>query len=255
MARLVEVSDDEFPDLTVVVRKHGKGANSKATGSNNKTLNSSTRLQNSSAHPSIKDHQLSQTGSERPKSRRRVLNNISDNPPLRTFSSQKEGKQSPSPSMNPKFIRQAFPVRPKRYEQYTTGGDSNTSSVSNEEETPMTDSTGLSDFIVDDSSFIEDGTEEDMQPSPPRSARRLIREKRPLGGDSSEGNPRHTNRSRLQDNTIMPPLASRSTNREKDEKDVLKVSKNGNQQKGAASHLRDQWSSVEFVEPLGQISL
>src|SRR5271170_8104677 len=106
MARLAEDSDGEFPELTVIIGKHGRGVELKATGEHPE--NTSTRAavqtqtvarstagpQNVSFHISSGDIKGSAMDVENSKSRRRVLKKICDNPLLGPFDPQKESTQS-----------------------------------------------------------------------------------------------------------------------------------------------------------------
>jgi hypothetical protein len=211
MARLVEESDDEFPELAVLICKHGRGAMSKATVDdhtkttivkavpNLKAGKSNARLQDSGFDMSAKKPPSSPTKPENPQPRRRVLHNLCENPLLRPFHPESESNLSSSPSKNIKSLKQAIPMRLKLHEECRAIGGSRVSSGSEEEEVSTSDSSGLSDFIVNDSSFLEEAEEEGhsaedgMQPCPPRSTRRLVRGRPPGTNLSDERTSTNTN--------------------------------------------------------------
>lgn len=244
MARPVEDSDDEFPDLAVVIGKHKRGAETKATRENptkkhatkavpnQAVVISTARLQSADLHMSPENLQCSKTDFQKPKSKRRVLNKICDNPLLRPFDHQKESTASLSSSKMSELKLKSLLAKSKVHKESKATGRPSLNSASEEEELSMQDSTGLSDFVVDDSSiFDEDSTDEDVRPRPPRSTRRLVRGRRPPREDSSE------------------------EEQSRPRKDILNASKNVNMQKIECSSSQDQSASRDLDEPLALLSL
>ena len=242
MATLVEDSDDEFPDLAVIIGKHGRAAESKATrGSPTRTptkkpvpnqtvVMSTAGLQSAAFHTSSEDLKGSRPGFEKPKSKRRVLNKICDNPLLRPFDHQKESTPALSYSKRSDFSPKVLPTRSKAHEESKLTRRLSLSSVSEEEEeVSLDDSTGLSDFIVNNSSLLEeDSTEEEIQPRPPRSTRRLVRGRRSSGRDSSEEDQsRPVNHNRFQNEVNASAVGSKPVKMGCDGENVTEVSKNG----------------------------
>jgi predicted SprT family Zn-dependent metalloprotease len=240
MARLVEDSDDDFPDLAVIIGKHERGAESKEImGGPMKTLvtnpistqtmvMSTARLQKAGLHTSSEDLKSSRPDFEKPKSKIRILNKICHNPLLRPFDPQKESTLKLSSSKRSDLQSKALAMRLKVHEESKAAGRSSSSSASDgEDEISMEDSTGLSDFIVNDSSSLEeDSTDEEIQPRPPRSTRRLARGKRPsLGNTSQEGRSTRTNDSRPEKDA--PPFKSKYVTYGDDEKESVHISNGG----------------------------
>jgi hypothetical protein len=264
MARLVEDSDDEFPDLGVLMCKHGGGgAKPKAsTADQTKTLivngiqnqnavKSNARFQNMDFDGSTKDLPVSHKNSENLKPRRRVLHKICDNVLLQPFDPASESKPPSSPSKHPKAMLPVSLNRVKSYGEF--GGGLRMTSLA-EEEISMTDSSGMSDFIVDDSSFLddddnEDTSEDDTQACPPRSTRRLVKgRRRPPGGDSSEKrDPGHGNHIGLHESTALPQLASEPSN---SGVAIRNTRKDCNKQTSIASQSRDKMTRSEPDEAL-----
>ena len=232
MARLVEDSDDDFPDLAVIIGKHERGAESKEVmGGPMKTsmtkpiptqtmVMSRARLQKVGLQTSSGDLKSSRPDLEKPKSKIRVLSKICDNPLLRPFDPKKESTLVLSSSKRSDFQSKALAMGLKEHEESKAAGCSSSSCASDgEEEISMEDSTRLSDFIVNNSSSLEeDSTDEEIHPRPPRSTKRLVRGRRPsLGNTSQERRPEED----------VPPFKSKSITYDDDEKKPIHISKGG----------------------------
>jgi predicted SprT family Zn-dependent metalloprotease len=241
MARLAEDSDGEFPELAVIIGKHGRGVKLKATGENPE--NTSTRKavqtqtvawptagpQNAGFHISSGDIEGSAMDGENPKSKRRVLKKICDNSLLRPFDPQKEGTQSLTSSEISRLQSKILPTKPKLHAESKASGHSSVNSVSEDEESSLGDSTGLSDFIVNDSSTLEeDSTDAEFELRPPRSTRRLDRGRRSPRPDSpQEGQSKPINDSQPQRDMHTPPLNGKLFRVGDNWEDTLQISNNG----------------------------
>lgn len=276
MARLVESSDDEFPDLAALICKQGTGAKLQATKrnqikmpianavQNQEMVKPSTRLHNPEVNISADNLSQFRKKSESCKPRRRVLNKILDNALLGPFDPTNESKLSASPATNPRSIPQVVPTMLSLQEDCRASDASRMSSFSEEKEIWMSDSTGLSDFIVNDSSYLEedeeeekeDSTEDDMQPCPPRPTRRLVKGRRlPGTGSSEERQQSRGNHIHLQESLIIPPLTSNPSIAESVERNLQKMWKNSNPHNGLALQLLDQRTTTELDEPLASQSM
>ncbi len=205
MTGLVEDSDDEFPELAVIIAKHGRGADLRAIGENpmkapvrkvvqNQTaVMSKAELQSASLNLPSEDVNFSEMDVKRPKSRKRVLKGICDDQLLLPFDRQNERARLPTSSKRSKLQSNALLTRLKTQAEFKATERSSMSSVSEDEEVFLGDSTGLSDFIVNDSSSLEeDVTDDDIQSRPPRSTRRLVRGRSvPVPSFSQEGHSRN----------------------------------------------------------------
>ena len=190
------------------------------------------RLQSAGFHTSSEDLKSSKVGLEKPKSKKQVLNNICDNPLLRPFDQQKESTPALSSSKRSELKSKVLPTRSKGHEESKATGSPSLSSASEEEEEEeeefsVEDSTGLLDFIVNDNSSLEeDSTDEEIQPRPPRPTRRLIRGRRPPGGDTSqEGRSRPINDSQSEKDARQ--LKSKPVRSSDDGKELLQISTGG----------------------------
>jgi predicted SprT family Zn-dependent metalloprotease len=186
-----ENTDNEFPDPAGIIRNHKRGEELKATlhnttktpirmgGQTQRFGISTVGLQSTGTSNSSEDAKGSAMHIEKPRSRRRVLKKIYDNPLLRPLDQQKESAfMTTSQRLEPQS--KALPTIASEYTEAKSNKPSSISSMS-EHEIFLEDSTGLSDFIVNDSSSLEEtSTDDETQLHPPRSRRKLVKGRRPL---------------------------------------------------------------------------
>lgn len=181
MARLVEDGNEDFPDLAMITRGHEEGHGRAERGLNTQYQRPKTNPRSStiSEWDSLKTTRLGEGKMEQavcnPKLRRRVLNKISDNPLLRPFNSAKPATASLSllkEDMNSKTALKQKLVT----EKAKSPAKPHPPPTSDEDVCSGSDSAGLSDFIVNDSSYLsQTDSEGDMVPPPPRFPRKLAR--------------------------------------------------------------------------------
>jgi predicted SprT family Zn-dependent metalloprotease len=208
MARLAEDSDGEFPKTVA---------------------RSTTGPQSAGFHISSVDVKGSAMDVENPKSRRRVLKKIYDNPLLQPFDPQKKSTPSLTSSERSELQSKVLPTRPKLHAESKASGHSSINSVSEDEESSLEDSTGLSDFIVNDSSSLEeDSTDAEFELRPPRSTRRLVRGRRSPRPDSpQEEQSKPINDSQPQQDVHAPPLNGKLLREGDNREEIRQISNNG----------------------------
>jgi hypothetical protein len=225
MARIVEDSDDEFPDLVdllkrskvAICRKTSAATSTKAVvgKEGDESVESDLEENHDMAKDVEKDEVKSKDGKgiglEKPKSKKHVLKQTSDNPLLRPIARTHINAASSDLLSNPEGWR--MKVRAKKEDRRVI---EKTSSIplsmkfgldekeldgvkaakrrairnAAEKDHPKaerkvqpieeefdTESDGLSDFIVNDSTFLEEDDSE-VETPPPRSARRLVKGRR-----------------------------------------------------------------------------
>jgi hypothetical protein len=119
--------------------------------------------------------------SQKPKSRRRVLNKINDNPLLRPLDCKTHHKALASLVGDSEITQRRAPSRPKAQRK----GKSHSISQFEENQSIAFGSEGLSDFVVNDSSSLgEENSDSECQSPPPRSIRRLVRGVKKRSSDS-----------------------------------------------------------------------
>jgi hypothetical protein len=197
MARIVEDSEEEFPDLADIL-KSSKSTSCRKTTSISTTresrateaarrsakLGGESKASNSIREGLAKDvcerkgAQAELLERETKKSKKRVLKPISDNPLLRpiastdirTAPSKPSGKVTGSKAVERRRVvveKRSDPVPQAEWEEEESDfGPENDG-----------DSDGMSDFVVSDSESLEDD-ESVVETLPPRSARRLVQGKR-----------------------------------------------------------------------------
>jgi hypothetical protein len=193
MARLMEDSEDEFPVLADIIDKHEKGAASipGRLGSTKARRNRETAKIAQSAVSTLALSKVissnlqekSDKVSKVQKPRKRLLNKQCDNPLLLPLDVGRKKTSfasfSNDASKNSIMTSKQLSVEKKRAALDNSDG----LPVSEDEhEAYWSDSTDLSDFIVRDSSFLDDMGSEDILPSvvrPPMSTRRLVKGRRP----------------------------------------------------------------------------
>jgi predicted SprT family Zn-dependent metalloprotease len=238
MTRLVEDSDSELPDLAVIIGNHGGAVESKTirrsprkTPATKPIPNEAViRLQSAAFHTPSENFRSSKQGFEKPKSKKRILNKTCDNPLLLPFDHQKENTLALPFSKRSELQSKVLPMRSKGHGEPKSTSYLSLRSASEkeeEDEVSMEDSTGLSDFIVNDSSSLEeDSADEEIQSRPPSSTRRLVRGRRPPGGDTSqEVHSRPINDSRSEKDA--PPSKSKPVRCSDDGKESLQISNVG----------------------------
>jgi len=226
MARIVEDSDDDFPDLATLVKnvkfipktaattRKAPSATSRDTIRDGVSSSSSTRkavLSNreilSNKDGKYEENEVVAKEIARP--RKRVLNQKNDNPLLRPLSSTRASSEVSDRSFGVKSkgkgateVRMSAPISEQTAEAHrqnalrkesppveTKSIKDKESEKSNPKEkqrlAPCFDSDGdgdrgsdgMSDFIVDDSAFLDD--ESVVETPPPRSVRRLVKGRKP----------------------------------------------------------------------------
>jgi hypothetical protein len=121
------------------------------------------------------------SSTERPKMRKRVvLKKSCDNPLLRPLENARLLSNSSSFVRNSELRPTTIPRRSKSREEVERPSNS-PPLASGDGDVSVDDSTGLSDFIVNDSSFVDEDDSEDeiVLPQPPKPVRRLVRGRRP----------------------------------------------------------------------------
>ncbi|TAQ85821.1 hypothetical protein B7494_g5834 [Chlorociboria aeruginascens] len=186
MARLMDDSDEDFPNLqvllggseSVVKRKTRKG--SRAVDEE-KTLTAmdQRKAKNESGGTHMKPKKKAFVQDKTSKPKRRILKQSSDNPLLRPLANNKI-LNSASSELQKLVPARRMASRGRNYSQKTSIASSSKSSPSR-----LDSEGGLSDFIVDDSSLL-DKDESEIDIPAPRSARRLVRGRRrqSTSGDS-----------------------------------------------------------------------
>jgi hypothetical protein len=195
MAQIIEDSGDDLPELSEVVRRHGKAqsANNTRIGSRKEELSSLAPRQADTISLTMiskfrgKDG-ISALDTGKSKPRKRVLYKTCDNPLLRPFDNGAKSKSAPL--LKTPTSRTVSGPKPKIAPQksalvYSSDGPSD---FENGQDDIGDESDGLSDFVVMDSSFLDDeDSEEDVLPAKyaPRSTRKLVRGRRPSRQESS----------------------------------------------------------------------
>lgn len=225
MARIMvnEESDDNFPDLAELCRRPNSG-NVKGEGAGWKGKNveeSSSKSKGRKTPKATQDEVQAKTeivGMKRSMVKKRVLNQMSDNPLLRPISRasselmgevQEDGnKKAVSDKLKEIRLKASSKVglgsdqeeleqpvalprktaasRSKEYRKVDSKRQPTSTPIfESDEEDFGEESDGLSDFIVNDSTFLE---EEDsvIEMPPPRSARRLVKGRRPAKDEDDE---------------------------------------------------------------------
>ncbi|KAH7369938.1 SprT-like family-domain-containing protein [Rhexocercosporidium sp. MPI-PUGE-AT-0058] len=257
MARPVEDSDDEFPDLAEIVSRKVISKRTVSSGSSHQgkiletedgSLDRSSR-DNETARGRIERSRSKSNREEgsdivKPRPKKRVLNQTSDNPLLRPLSnptlakdaSDRLGKSAPKiEARRQKLVRK--PISNADSEDVSklgSGGESmkenggsgkqeglskrvaageekmkaplrNSSDLDSDEE-EYEGASGLSDFIVDDSTFLDE--ESMIEAPPPRPARRLVRGRRrpaDLEDSDSEDLGRRMGKLKVEDDAFQDP--------------------------------------------------
>lgn len=190
MARLarIEDSDDDFPALADVIRKHGKPDQGSGDENIRGILHRGPRCRDSASsnakRMSDSNAYISDEDMPKPKPRRRILNKKCDNPLLRRLD---DGTNKMAVSSLSKTLKLRSSTVSKRV-IYTKKNAVGATGSSEEEESLDSDSTGLSDFIVRDSSFLDNEVSDDDLKSRTRASRptrKLIRGRRPSRQASS----------------------------------------------------------------------
>jgi hypothetical protein len=221
MARLVEDSEDELPEIAVVVNKYGSGAGTKAPsrcGLKNarprdvlmdqkmmKPMCEKRIDGNESSPESVQDAVVF----EKRKARRRILKNISDKPLLRPLDVGERSSTSSSVSRNVRRTRRIVPKNSNPSPGQEVVNESvEKSYVEEEDGSLLGDSTGLSDFIVNDSSSLEEeSSEEEPQFRPPRSTRKLVRGVKKTRRESTERKDQACSDVQSQEDQILPSMS------------------------------------------------
>lgn len=193
MARFVDESEDDLPDLADVITKHG---NPLANGSKTRSVKSVVgmkdleikKMDSSTGHanqdrPKKLITEKKRSSAVKSQTRKRVvLNKACDNSLLRPLGKSQELSASSS------FIKKGESRQTTMRESNRLGRKAErplvlpvAAAAEEDDDDNLQDSTGLSDFIVSDSSFVdEEDSEYDIPlPQPPKSARKLVRGRRP----------------------------------------------------------------------------
>lgn len=141
--------------------------------------------------------------SKKPNSRRRALNKINDNPLLRPLDGKTHNQILASLAGDSEIIQRRGPLRPKAQIK----GKSLSIPKFKEDQSSAFDSEGLSDFVVNDSSSLEEGSSDsDFQTPPRRSIRRLVRGVKKRSSDSlvEVGEVKPTRKDKSHDEAKLP---------------------------------------------------
>lgn len=226
MARPVGDSDDEFPDLAEIISRKVVARKPASSGSSRpgKTLETDngfldeSRIGNRTTQGRIersgsKSKRREDSETVKPRPKKRILNQTSDNPLLRPFASSASGKDGSdglkrsSPKIQArkqKLVSKSIPnAESEDVSKLGPGGESLKENEDlgkqekprkravgkekaklptkkvvglNSDEGEYGDDSGLSDFIVDDSTFLDE--ESIVEAPPPRSVRRLVQGRR-----------------------------------------------------------------------------
>jgi hypothetical protein len=222
MTAMVEDSEEELPDLAVIMGKHAAGAESKvltqcSVDKTNATSRSrgqdmekgGVRLLDLDLGADGNGDQLEKMDVNRPKSRKRVLKTTSNNPFLRPLQSQRGRLSSRSLSSSSNIACAVSPMglRVCR-EAKSTRRVAVTSELMDENCISANDTAGLSDFIVDDSSYMgSESAEESPQSRLGTFTRKLVRGRKHSSVDSLRAGQSETAKGgQLLQGAIIEPL-------------------------------------------------
>jgi hypothetical protein len=204
MARILEYSDEELPDLAVIL-KNSKSALCRERGSMS-TYSGATKLDGRKLESDDEPRSYNGTREKRAremrdgeknqpvvlekspkKSTSRVLKPRSDNPLLRSIGDT-DINSAPAQSLKTTPHTKARRSRKIVEEQkLDVTADTDDEELDSDIEPEWDESDGMSDFIVDDSeSLEEDDSELEVTPPPPKSARRLVQGRRRGKGAESD---------------------------------------------------------------------
>jgi hypothetical protein len=202
MARTLECSDEELPDLAVIL-KNSKLASCRERGSMS-TYSGTTKLDEGELESDDEPRSYNGTREKRAremgeseknqpmvlekspkKSTSRVLKPRSDNPLLRSIGdidcALAQSLKTP-PHTKARRSRKAVEEH-----KLNATADTDDEELDSDAEPEWDESDGMSDFIVDDNeSLEEDDSELEMTPPPPKSSRRLVRGRRRGKGDERD---------------------------------------------------------------------
>jgi hypothetical protein len=203
MARLVEDnSDDGFPEVSDilpssksttgrdVIKNHAATTLISRQQTTRGSKNNKLREKENQLHRRGKkdiETKPSEIAASKPKSRKRILKQTTDNPLLRPLTCTTTASSSEvsvrKASAKTVFIEEKEIIKPKKAQSSQTKKMKSKPKRIVEE----SESEGMSDFIVsdNDSCFVvensdEDDEEEEVVKTPPRSVRRLVRGRRPM---------------------------------------------------------------------------